>query len=323
MVDIRGRSGGIEGVRVVVRVPATTANLGAGFDCLGMALGLYNTVTVRVTGGGVDVRIKGEGAEALRWGEENRVLRALRLAFEQAGQKLPSISLELENNIPLGRGLGSSAAASVGGLVAGNALCGNPLSSEQLLIMATKLEGHPDNVAAALLGGLIIVVQDGGRIVHSRIAPPAGLQAALYVPDFQMPTSEARRVLPHQVSRADAVYNIGRAALLTAALAHGEYQLLDIATRDRLHQSYRESILPAMPRLFEAAREAGAYGVFLSGAGSTILAFCGDNAQAVADAMAKVGRENDLPGKALVAPVVSEGSQASVIQPARVTRSRR
>lgn len=322
MVDLRGRSSGMEGLRVVVRVPATTANLGPGFDCLGMALGLYNTVTVRVTGGGVDVRIKGEGAEALRWGEENRVLRALRLAFEQAGERLPSISLELENNIPLGRGLGSSAAATVGGLVAGNALCGNKLSNEQLLIMATNLEGHPDNVAAALLGGLIVVVQDKHRIVHSRIAVPPGLEAALYVPNFQMPTSEARRVLPQQVSRADAVYNIGRTALLTAALAHGEYGLLDIATQDRLHQPYRESILPAMPKLFEAAREAGAYGVFLSGAGSTILAFAGDNAQAVVDAMVKAGQAHDLPGRGLVAPVVSVGSEATLVQPARSSRSR-
>ncbi len=313
----------MEGQKVVVRVPATTANLGPGFDCLGMALGLYNIVTVRVTAGGLDVRIKGEGAEALRWGEENRVLRALRVAFEQAGERLPGISAELENNIPLARGLGSSAAATVGGLVAGNALCGYTLSTEDLLRLATQLEGHPDNVVAALLGGLVIVVEEDGKLQHGRVPVPADLQAALFVPDLTMPTGEARRVLPQQISRADAVYNIGRTALLVAAISQGNYELLDVATRDRLHQPYRESIFPAMPRLFEAARQAGALGVFLSGAGSVILALCRENAQAVADGMTKAARDLDLSGRALVAPVTSQGAEAELGQPQRPSRGRR
>jgi homoserine kinase len=315
---------GMESSKVVVRVPATTANLGPGFDCLGMALGLYNVITIRMAAGGLDVRIKGEGAEALRWGEENRVLRAIRGAFEEVGERLPGISLELENNIPLARGLGSSAAATVGGLVAGNALCGNVLSTEKLLELATRLEGHPDNIAPALLGGMIIVVQEEGRLVYGRIPLPDGLQAALFVPDFPMPTGEARRVLPQQISRADAVYNISRVALLTTAIAESRFDLLEVATHDRLHQPYREAIFPAMPRLFKAAREAGAFGVFLSGAGSTILALCGDNAPAVAEAMAAAGREIDLTGRALVAPVTSKGAEATPFQPPpRPTRARR
>lgn len=307
--------------KVVVRIPATTANLGPGFDCLGMALELYNTVTVHVTGGGLDVRIEGEGAESLRWGEENRVLRAMRVAFREADQRLPGLSLELENRIPLGRGLGSSAAATVGGLVAGNALCGSLLSEEQLLRLATRLEGHPDNVAPALLGGLVIVVQDGERLVYDRVALPVELQAALFVPDLAMPTAEARRVLPAQISRADAVYNLGRVALLVSALAQRRYDLLDLATRDRLHQPYREAIFPAMPALFEAARQAGALGVFLSGAGSTILALCRDNAQAVAEAMAVAGRDLQVTGRPLVVPVTSRGAEATQTSaPRRVRR---
>lgn len=305
------------GSKVIVRVPATTANLGPGFDCLGMALALYNTITVHATTGGLSVRIEGEGAEDLRWGEENRVLRAMRLAFQEADERLPGLSIELQNAIPLGRGLGSSAAATVGGLVAGNALCGNPLSTDRLLALATQLEGHPDNVAPALLGGLVIAVQDERGLLYERLAVPSDLQAALFVPDFLMPTAEARRVLPAQVSRADAVFNMGRVALLVAAMVRHRYDLLDTATRDRLHQPYRERIFPAMPALFDAAREAGALGVFLSGAGSTIIALCREDAPTVAEAMARAARERDLTGRALVAPLADEGAQAELMRPSR------
>ncbi len=313
----------MESQKVMVRVPATTANLGSGFDCLGMALGLYNTLTIRITGGGLDVRVKGEGAEALRWGEENRVLRALRVAFEEVGKRLPGMSLELDNNIPLARGLGSSAAATVGGLIAGNALCDNALSTEQLLQLALRLEGHPDNVAAALLGGLVIVVQDEGRLVYGKIPVPDDLQAALFVPSFPMSTAEARRILPARISRGDAVYNLGRVALLTTAIAESRYDLLDVATRDRLHQPYREAIFPGMPHLFEAARQAGALGVFLSGSGSTILALCTANAPAVADALAARARELELNGRAFVVPVTSQGADISHSRAPRPTRARR
>jgi len=305
------------GSKVVVRVPATTANLGPGFDCLGMALALYNTVTVYTTTGGLSVRIEGEGAEDLRWGQENRVLRAMRLAFQEAGERLPGVAIELQNQIPLGRGLGSSAAATVGGLVAGNALCGGPLPTDRLLALATQLEGHPDNVAPALLGGLVIAVQDEQGLIYERLDVPPDLTAALFVPDFPMTTAEARRVLPAQVSRADAVFNMGRVALLVAAMARRRYDVLDVATRDRLHQPYREAIFPAMPALFAAAREAGALGVFLSGAGSTVIALCAGNAPAVAEAMARAAQGLGLAGKALVAPLADEGAQAEVVQPPR------
>ncbi len=305
------------GSKVVVRVPATTANLGPGFDCLGMALALYNTVTVHATTGGLSVRIEGEGAEDLRWGQENRVLRAMRLAFQEAGERLPGVSIELRNEIPLGRGLGSSAAATVGGLVAGNALCGSPLSTHRLLTLATQLEGHPDNVAPALLGGFVIAVQDEQGLIYERLDAPPDLTAALFVPDFPMPTDEARRVLPAQIPRADAVFNMGRVALLVAAIAHRRYDLLDAATRDRLHQPYREAIFPAMPRLFDAARDAGALGAFLSGAGSTIIALCRENAPAVAEAMARAAQELGIAGRPLVAPLADEGAQAEITRPPR------
>ncbi len=317
------RSGEVVGMvvsKVVVRVPATTANLGPGFDCLGMALGLHNTVSVQATHGRLDVRIEGEGAEDLRWGEENRVLRAIRLAFEEADRRLPSLALEQKNNIPLGRGLGSSAAATVAGLVAANALCGSPLSADQILMLATQLEGHPDNVAPALLGGLVIAVQHEGQLLYNKIAVPVDLKAALFVPDFSMPTADARRVLPTEIPRSDAVYNLGRVALLVAALIEGHYEFLDAATHDRLHQPYREVIFPAMPTLLSAAREAGALGAFLSGAGSTVLALCRENAEKVAEAMADAAQKLSLTGQALVVPVTSKGAETTVIQRPRRRR---
>jgi homoserine kinase len=277
-----------------------------------MALGLYNTVTVQVTHGRLDVRIQGEGAEDLRWGEENRVLRAIRLAFEQGGHQLPSLALEQKNEIPLARGLGSSAAASVAGLVAGNALMDNALSQDQLLSLATQLEGHPDNVAPALLGGLVIVVHHEGQLLCHRVPVAPDLTAALFVPADSVPTAEARRVLPAQVPRADAVHNLGRVALLVTALQQKQYHLLDAATRDRLHQPYREAIFPAMPELLDAARRSGALGAFLSGAGSTILALCHENAQEVASAMADAAGRLSLAGQAIVVPVCTRGAEATV-----------
>jgi homoserine kinase len=288
-----------------------------------MALALHNEVTVQVTRGRLDVRIEGEGAKDLRWGEENRVLRAIRLAFEEGKQRLPSLALKQKNQIPLARGLGSSAAATVAGLVAGNALCDNVLSTEELLVLATQVEGHPDNVAPALLGGLVVVAEHEGKLLHSRVAVPSDLKAALFVPDFVMPTEDARRVLPLQIPRSDAVYNLGRVALLVTALLQGDDRLLDAATRDRLHQPYREAIFPAMPALLSAAREAGALAAFLSGAGSTILALCREGADRVAEAMAETGRGLGVEGQAMVVPVSSEGAEAVVTEQPRRRRRRR
>jgi homoserine kinase len=300
--------------KVIVRVPATTANLGSGFDCLGMALEVHNTITAQVLPSGLDVRISGEGEESLRWGEENRVLRALRLVYRQTGRRLPGLRLDLENAIPLGRGLGSSAAATVGGLVAANTLCENALTNEQLLILAVRLEGHPDNVAPALLGGLVVAITEGERLVCAPVPVPPGLMAACFVPDFAMATEAARRVLPRQVDLADAVYNVGRAALLVAAFATGRPDLLDEATGDRLHQPYRQAIFPGMKVLFHAARSAGAQGVFLSGSGSTILALAvgQERAEAVAQAMGAAAQAEGISGKTLVARVAAQGAQATI-----------
>ena len=282
--------------KVTVRVPATTANLGSGFDCLGMALDIYNTVTVERSSE-FGISIAGEGRDSLPQGRDNLVARAIARLFEEIKQPMPPLLITCHNNIPLKRGLGSSAAAAVGGLVAANALCDQPLPSSRLLDLAWELEGHPDQVAPALYGGCQVTVRDGDTSVVAPVPVPPNLKAVLLIPDFEMPTQESRTALPQQISRADAVYNVGRAALLATALATGALQYLRVATQDRLHQPSRSTRFPAMQAIFEAALGAGALAVFLSGGGSSVLAFAQGREEHIAEAMLKAAREVGAEGR--------------------------
>jgi homoserine kinase len=291
-----------------VRVPATSANLGPGFDALGMTLGLLNTVHVEPAERLV-VQIAGEGAAELSAGPQNLVYRALARVSERIGAAAPSVRLRCENSIPLARGLGSSSAAIVAGLLIGNRLHGDPLTAPQLLDLAVAIEGHPDNVTPALLGGLRVCVAGGQGIVQAAVRPARPLQAVLFVPDFPMATAAARGLLPATVPVADAVYNLGRAALLVAALANGDYGLLREATCDRLHQPARAALFPAMPAFFAAALEAGALGAFLSGAGSTLLALVEDGAAPVAAAFDATARREGVAGRTLAVPAAVEGAR--------------
>ena len=275
--------------RVTVRVPATTANLGPGFDCLGLALGLWNMVRLEV--GSPGVAITGEGANSLSRGEENLVFRAACALFQHAGLPQPNLRLRCRNAIPLSRGLGSSAAAVVGGLVAANALCGQPLDQQQLLDLAASLEGHPDNVAPALLGGCRIVVKEESRLVTAAVPLPRWLSSVVFIPDMPMPTREAREILSPQVSRDEAVYNLGRMGLLVNALATGAAEDLRVATQDALHQPARQGLFPAMEPIIKASLEAGALGAFLSGGGSSIVAFTRGREMTIGYEMAEMARK--------------------------------
>jgi len=288
-------------------VPATTANLGPGFDCLGLALDIYNSVTVEP--GPFSVEVTGEGETSLRLGRENLVYRCMEALFTRLRLPVPEVRLACHNEIPLARGLGSSSAAIVAGLVAGNALAGSPLSLEELLPQAATIEGHSDNVTPALFGGCQVVVQAEKGVLHAAVPVAMDLTSVLFIPDFELPTSQARAVLPKVVPRADAVYNMGRVALLVAALATGRGGLLREATRDRLHQPYREKLFPAMTKLFEAALEAGALGSFLSGAGPTVLALVAGDSSAVARALGEAAREAGVPGHIRTARPSATGAQ--------------
>jgi homoserine kinase len=282
--------------KVTIRVPATTANLGPGFDCLGMALDIYNEVTAERSDA-FGISISGKGADILPYGKENRIYHGVAAVFDQLGQPIPRLRLSCKNEIPLARGLGSSAAAIVSGLVAANFICDEPLPREQLLYIADKLEGHADNAAAAIFGGCQIVVRENEGLVRTQISPPENLIAVLFIPDFEMSTEVSRSILPEEVSRDDAVYNIGRTALLVAALLTGEFSHLRVAMQDMLHQPRRQVLFPAMATLFEAALEAGALGVSLSGGGPSILALALQNGEAIGEAMVATAKKEGVNGE--------------------------
>jgi homoserine kinase len=292
---------------IVARVPATSANMGPGFDCLGMAIELYNDVTL-VPGGPFRVEIAGEGAETLPRDRSNLVARTVIRFFESIGRPTPSFALRLTNRIPMTGGLGSSSTALVGGLLAANRLAGDILSRLEVLRLAYELEGHPDNVAPAMLGGIVVSVVDEGRLVTLPLSVPAGLRAVLFLPRFSTSTREARRLLPTRVSLGDAVFNLSRSSLLVGALATGHLDLLRVATRDRLHQPHRQVLFPSMNRLFDAALEAGALAVWLSGSGSALLALTNGKEAEVAAAFECAAVAHGVAGRSRVVDLAAMGA---------------
>lgn len=260
------------GRRVLVRVPATSANLGPGFDTLGLALSVYDELVVTaLPEDRLEVSVVGEGVLDVPRDESNLVVRAIAYAFQAAGRRMPGLRLEAKNVIPHGRGLGSSGAAVVSGLLAAKGLLEGDveLGPETLLRLATELEGHPDNVAPALFGGLTIAWVDEDGPQHKKLIVHRGVAPLVFVPDFTMSTKVARSLQPLQVPREDAVFNVSRSALLIAALTQSP-ELLHAATADRLHQSYRAQAMPATDQLVRALREAG-FAAVVSGAGPSVL----------------------------------------------------
>jgi len=300
-------------VRVHVRVPATSANLGPGFDALGLALGLYNEVTA-TEADTVTVALEGEGAGSLPATRDNVVARGVRQAYEAAARPFKGVTLTCVNRIPAARGLGSSAAAWVGGLVAGNALLGEPLSREAVLALAARAEGHPDNVAAALFGGLTVSCALGdGRITSVSLPVPAALRWVVLVPETTSSTAEARAVLPESVPRADAVFNVQRVALLLAGLQRQRTDALAAAFDDRLHQPYRCRLFPWLPAVIEAARAAGAIGGALSGAGPSVLAVVAGDPGEVGRAMEGALTAAGIGGRAQPFSVDTEGAVSTAV----------
>ena len=287
--------------KITVRAPATTANLGPGFDCLGMALDLWAEVVVTASDEPLPAPSPPLGG---------MVVQAAQRLFSHLGKQPPAgLSAECTQQIPVARGLGASAVARAAGLLAANALLGEPLEREEILALGSELEGHADNMTPALFGGFQVAVRDGDRVFHAGLAPPEGLKAVLFVPDMEMPTQESRQVLPPIISREDAIYNIGRAALLVAALASSRLDLLDVATRDRLHQPARAKVFPPMEAIFRAARQAGALGVFLSGGGSAILALASQRDEEIAQAMAAAAAGEGASGHTIVTAPSNAGAQ--------------
>lgn len=297
-----------------VVVPCSTSNLGAGFDAIGIALGGPDLI-VRVTPGGDGlriVRLSGAGADSLPRDGKNRILEAARAAAALGGKDPSSLAAELEvhSAIPLRRGLGSSAAAALAGGLLADALLGGALGQHRVLASAVALEGHPDNVVPSLRGGAQVAVLDAqGGVRSCEVRIGTALKAALFIPEVELATSEARAVLPKSVPLSDAVHNLGRAALFVAALSQGRIELLAEAMDDRLHQPQRSALLPWLPEVIAEARAAGAYGAALSGAGTTVVALCGpDLVKKVAQRMAECGARRGIAGRSEIVDVGVPGA---------------
>ena len=261
-----------DGRSVVVRVPATSANLGPGFDTLGLALSVYDELIVTaLPHGRLEIEVTGEGADDVPRDASNLVVRSIAYAFEAVGRRMPGLRMRAHNVIPHGRGMGSSGAAVVSGLLAAKGLLEGDivLGDETLLSLATELEGHPDNVAPALFGGLTIAWMDETGPQHKKLLVHRGVSPLVLVPEFTMSTKLARSLQPLQVPREDAVFNVSRSALLIAALTQSP-ELLLAATEDKLHQSYRAQAMPDTDRLVRLLRERG-FAAVVSGAGPSVL----------------------------------------------------
>ncbi len=263
-----------------IKVPATSANLGAGFDCIGMAFQIYNTLYIEETD-----HVTPEEAEHQAG---NLIYRTIHGFYEEVGQKTPSLHMIQSDDIPSTRGLGSSAACIVSGLIAANVLSGVNMPKEDLISMAARIEGHPDNSTPAFVGGITVGAMENDRLSYIRLNIPRleELCFALLIPEFPLPTEKARGILPRSYPIEDVVYNTSRTALLVASLMNGDFSKLNYATRDKLHQPYRMRLIPDMQNIFDKALEYGAAATFLSGAGPTLaVVLYADTAASVSDAL--------------------------------------
>ncbi len=285
--------------KIKLRVPGSTSNLGAGFDALGLAVALplevvfhFNTASTQI------LSVSGEGAEEILRVDDHLILHAFQRACRELRRPTPEVALEIENQIPLQRGLGSSAAAIVAGLLAAQIYFENAFSPQQILDLAGELEGHPENASASLRGGFTINGVENGQVICENFAPPENWAAAGFIPDLKIATADARRMLPPSLSRQEAVGNVQSAAMMVAAFAQANPKLLAFAAKDYLHQPYRKHLVPGFDTICEAAMHNGAYCAFLSGSGSTLLAICESRrAPKIAQTMAQAARAHGLTGR--------------------------
>jgi homoserine kinase len=302
---------------VTILTPATSANLGPGFDSLGLALQLYNRFNVEEWEGDPllpNIEVQGALGESLSVGPDNLFFRSFALLFERLGVPVPSVRIRMTINIPPGCGLGSSATAVVGGLVAANEWVrsqGLAVAKEDLLDLAVEAEAgnHPDNVAPALLGGLVATTKIDSKIHAIKTPFPDVLKAVIFTPSFPMDTVAGRKLLPASYTKADVTFNTGRVALLLTALQTGRYELIGDAMQDRLHQPYRQALFPAMPDIIDAAVSAGAHGACLSGGGSSLIALASSRFHDVLNAMQNAARAAGIEGTGMVLRADQNGAR--------------
>ncbi len=305
-------------MKVSVKVPATTANLGPGFDCLGLALPIYNTVTVEETimpGTGIEINIIDETHEqdiiSIPTDENNIVFKAIELLYNSIGQTPSELKITIKTHIPIARGLGSSAAVIVGGLIAANELLGRPADEAALLSIATEIENHPDNITPAVVGGFVVSsIEEDGSVVYSKMNWPKDWNITVCIPDYELATDIARSVLPAEVPMKDAIFNLKHTAMLVQAVNTHDEKLMKIALHDKLHQQYREKLVPGLKEINEALKhEENVMGVVISGAGPSVLVISyGNNLNKIRETVSKVWLDLNVKSKILTLQVEENGA---------------
>lgn len=305
-------------MKVSVKVPATTANLGPGFDCLGLALPIYNTVTVEETimpGTGIEINIIDETHEqdiiSIPTDENNIVYKAIELLYNSIGQTPSELKITIKTHIPIARGLGSSAAVIVGGLMAANELLGRPADEAALLSIATEIENHPDNITPAVVGGFVVSsLEEDGSVIYSKMNWPKDWNITVCIPDYELATDIARSVLPQEVPMRDAIFNLKHTAMLVQAVNTHDEKLMKAALNDRLHQQYREKLIPGLKEIKEALKhEENVMGVVISGAGPSVLVIShGNNLDKIRETVSKVWLDLNVKSKILTLQVEENGA---------------
>ncbi|AVQ45481.1 homoserine kinase [Clostridium botulinum] len=252
---------------IEVRVPATSANIGPGFDCLGVAVNMYNKFFVEEIKEGLIF----EGCEDKFKNEDNLIYVAMKKCFDKIGYKPTGLRIKMESDIHVSRGLGSSAACVIGGIVSANELAGRVLNKKELLDLAVEVEGHPDNVNPAFCGGMTVSISDNKEIIYSKVKVSEGIKFCALIPDFTLSTEKARTVLPKSIDYKDGIFNVGRTALMISALNNGDFHLIKHACKDKLHQDYRAKLIENFYSIKKQCEKLNSLGVFLSGAGPTIM----------------------------------------------------
>lgn len=298
-------------MKVCVRVPATSANLGAGFDVFGLAVNLFNEFIVSESN---KFEINIQGDSNISTSDDNLFYKAFKFLFQKEEKPVPQVHIQMKLNIPPGRGFGSSATAVVGGLLSANVWLSNKYSKEELLQYAIRLEcgQHPDNVSPALFGGMIVIASEEGRMVHVKLPFPKDLKAIYFVPNFPLDTLTGRILMHKAYLKEDVVFSTGRVALFLASLFTKQYPLLRIAMQDRIHQPARTKIFPQMPEIIQSAIDAGAYGAALSGGGSSIIALSDKKLKDIAYGMQKRAEKGGITGKTYILDINNTGSEVKL-----------
>ena len=294
---------------VSYKVPATSANIGPGFDCLGMAVNIYNTISFEETDKGLEIEVIGDGSDTVPLDENNMAYETAKYFFDKVGYKFKGLKIKIHNYIPIARGLGSSSSIVIGALLCANDIAGTNMSKDEILNIANEIEGHPDNVTPALVGSITASVILGDTVEYKKIIPPDMIDTIVLIPEYEMSTNEARKILPKTYDRQDCIYNISRASLLIMAMITSDYELLSKVVDDKIHQPYRKSLIKEYDFFENIMKSNGALATFISGSGSTLMAFCHKTmSQELYEILKEECKKNNIKGTIKILSPVKEGA---------------